>query len=283
MDAQPLVDLIRDYDSAAVAFSAGVDSAVVAKAAQLALGERAVAVTGVSPSLAQSELEQARQTAELIGIRHHIIETDEFTDPRYVSNAPDRCFHCKTHLYDHMARLAPQLGVATLINGVNADDLRDYRPGLEAAANHDVRSPLVELRIDKAGVRRLAATWGLPVWNKPAAPCLSSRVAYGEEVTPQRLSMIDAAERYLRDHGIVEVRVRYHRGDVARIEVRLDVLTRFLDASFREKLVSRLKAIGFKFVSLDLSGFRSGSLNELIPVESLRSISQSPEKRLSNP
>ena len=269
MDRQPLVDLLQTMQSVAVAFSAGVDSAVVAKAAQVALGDRAVAVTGDSPSLSAGELDTARAVAAQIGIRHHIIETDEFTDPRYVENAADRCFHCKTHLYAHMHRLAPQLGVSQLVNGVNADDLGDYRPGIQAAKDHQVRSPLAELRLSKSAVRELAQSWGLPVWDKPAMPCLSSRVAYGEEVTPDRLRKIDAAEGFLRDQGFREVRVRYHRGDVARVEVPLADLPRLVAEPLRSRLVECLLGLGFKFVSLDLAGFRTGSLNALVSAESI--------------
>jgi uncharacterized protein len=264
-----LLELIGGYESCAVAFSGGIDSTVVAKAAQLALGPRAVAVTGTSASLAAGELEEARELARLIGIRHEVIATDEFSNPDYLRNAPDRCYHCKTELYTQIEGLAERLGVAVVLNGANLDDLGDYRPGMNAAAEHGVASPLAECGFRKDDVRALAAEWELPTWDKPAAPCLSSRVAYGQEVTPERLAMIDQAEQFLREVGLRMLRVRYHGGDVARLEVPLDALAKLCDATLREQLVARLKSIGFKYVTLDLEGFRSGSLNALVPIESL--------------
>lgn len=264
---QRLLDLLKSFGSCGVAFSGGVDSAVVAKAAQLALGDRAVAVTGTSFSLAAGELEQAKQLAQLIGIRHLVIQTQEFADESYTRNASDRCFHCKSELYTRLDGLAEQLGVDVLANGANADDTGDYRPGMVAARQHQVRSPLAECGLNKQDVRVLAAHWQLPVWDKPASPCLSSRVAYGEEVTPQRLQMIDRAEQYLRKLGLREVRVRYHRGDVARLEIPSDEIEHFCRADVRRPLVDHLRSLGFKFVTLDLEGFRSGSLNQLVSLE----------------
>ncbi len=268
--AQRLIEQIRGFDSCAVAMSAGVDSTVVAKAARLALGDRAIAFTGVSQSLAQGELAEARQLAELIGIRHEALETDEFADPNYRKNAPDRCYYCKTELYSAMQRAAERFDLAVIVNGANSDDLGDYRPGMTAAAEHEVRSPLVECGLNKQAVRALAAEWKLPIWDKPAAPCLSSRVAYGEEVTPERLKMIDAAERFLRAQGIRELRVRYHRGDMARVEVSAEFLPQLCNEPTRSALLEELKRLGFKYVTLDLEGFRSGSQNlVLIPAETL--------------
>ena len=195
---EQLLDLIRSFDSCAVAFSAGVDSTVLAEAAQLALGDRAVAVTGVSPSLPTGELEESRRLAALIGIRHEVMTTEEFRDPAYLRNDVDRCYHCKTELYTQIERLAPQLHVAVVLNGANVDDLGDYRPGMRAASERQVRSPLAECGFSKADIRALAEEWDLPIWDKPAMPCLASRVAYGEEVSPERLAMIDQAERFLR-------------------------------------------------------------------------------------
>jgi uncharacterized protein len=266
-----LVVLLQSYDSCAVAMSAGVDSTVVAKAAQLALGDRAVAVTGSSASLATGELDEARRLAELIGIRHLVIDTAEFENPDYRRNAPDRCFHCKTELYTQLTGLAGRLNVAVIVNGANVDDQGDYRPGMQAATNHEVRSPLIECGITKADVRQLAAHWGLPVWDKPASPCLSSRIAYGEEATPERVAMVDGAEQYLRTLGLRECRVRYHRGDMARIEAPVEAIVRLADPAVRENLSAELHRLGFKFVTLDLDGFKSGSLNRLVPLELLRS------------
>ena len=261
-----LLALLASLGSCAVAFSGGVDSAVVASAACQALGDRAVAFTGVSPSLAAGELEQAVQLARLIGIRHEVIETSEFATAEYVRNAPDRCYHCKSELYTRLDLLAPRFGVACVVNGANLDDQGDYRPGMKAAAEHGVRSPLAECGFDKAAVRQLAAEWNLPVWDKPATPCLSSRVAYGEEVSPERLLMIDRAEGFLREAGFPIVRVRYHRGDLARVEVPEEDLDRLSEPTMRRRLVERLTGLGFKFVTVDQAGFRSGSLNALVNI-----------------
>ncbi len=265
--SQFLLAAISRHESCAVAFSGGVDSAVVAKAAALALGERAVAVTGTSASFASGELEQAEELARLIGIRHVVIATQELASADYARNAPDRCFHCKTELYSRLETLLPELGVAAILNGANADDLGDYRPGMQAAANHCIYSPLADCGLTKADVRELAADWGLPVWDKPATPCLSSRIAYGEAVTPERLAMIDRAEVYLRGLGLREFRVRYHKGDLARIEAPLAEIPRLVEAGRRVDVATELRRLGFKFVTLDLEGFRSGSLNQLVQIE----------------
>ncbi|HEV3005158.1 MAG TPA: ATP-dependent sacrificial sulfur transferase LarE, partial [Pirellulales bacterium] len=247
-----LLAVLAGYGSCAVAFSGGVDSTVVAKAAQLALGQRAAAVTGTSASLADGELAEAEALARLIGIRHQVVATDEFASSDYRRNATDRCYHCKTELYTRLAELAPELGVAVIANGANLDDQGDYRPGMAAAREHMVCSPLVECELTKADVRQLAAHWGLPTWDKPASPCLSSRVAYGEEVTPERLAMIDRAEQVVRGLGLRELRVRYHKGDLARIEVPLSELPQLAESAVRRSLVEQLHAIGFKYVTLDL-------------------------------
>ena len=265
-----LLALLAGYESCAVAFSAGIDSTLVAKAAQLALGNRAVAVTGVSASLAEGELDEARRLAALIGIRHEVLATDELANSDYTRNAPDRCYHCKTELYTQLEGLAERLGVRVIVNGANLDDTGDYRPGMNAAAEHHVASPLVECGFCKADVRALAAEWQLPTWDKPAAPCLSSRVAYGEEVTPERLAMIDQAEACLRALDLRTLRVRYHKNDMARLEVPAEAISRLCEPATRAAIVERLKAIGFKYITLDLEGFRSGSLNVLVGVDSLK-------------
>jgi uncharacterized protein len=268
-----LLGMISSYGSCAVAFSGGVDSAVVAKAAQIAIGDSAVLVTGTSAAMAEGELEGARELAALIGIRHVVIPTEEFANPNYVANAPDRCYHCKTELYTQIGGLAERLGVRVIVNGANVDDRGDYRPGMRAANEHDVRSPLAECGITKQEVRELAANWNLPVADKPATPCLSSRVAYGQEVTPERLVMIDRAEQYLRSLGFRELRVRYHAGDMARIEVQLHEFDNLCQPETRTRIVEEFQNFGFKFVTLDLAGFRSGNLNRLISPSELRRFS----------
>lgn len=267
--ADRLVETIRGYGRVAVAFSGGVDSTVVAKAAQMAVHERAVAVTGRSASLASGELEQAQRLAALIGIRHIVLDTEEIANPAYVRNDGTRCYFCKSELYDRMLQSQTQLGFDVIASGANLDDLGDYRPGLRAAAERAVRHPLQEARLTKPMVRELAGYWGLPNWDKPAAPCLSSRLAIGVAVTPERLQRIDRAEQILHRLGIVECRVRYHDGDHGRIEVLPADLPKLVEPQVRTQLVHELHALGFKFVSLDLEGFRSGALNVLVPAEML--------------
>jgi len=265
-----LLELFRSFGSCVVAFSGGLDSTVVAKAARLVLGDAAIAVTGVSPSIAAAELEECQALARLIGIRHELIPTEELANPLYQRNLGDRCYFCKSELFGKLGDLARRFHVAVVVDGANSDDHSDHRPGLIAAREKNVRSPLAECGFTKNEIRELARFWGLPNWNKPASPCLSSRIAYGEEVTPQRLAMVEQAERYLRDNGFQLLRVRYHRGDLARIEVPLEDLPRFLQPDFRQKLVTLFAEIGFKFVTVDLNGFRSGSLNDLLPPETLQ-------------
>ncbi len=269
-----LLDLLRSLQTCAVAFSGGLDSTVLAKAAQLALGDRALAVTGASASLASGELEECRNLAAQIGIRHEVVQTQEIANPDYQKNAADRCFHCKTELFSQVERIARRLGVAVVADGSNRDDHGEHRPGLRAAKEQAVRSPLAECDLTKAEIRQLARFWNLPTWDKPAAPCLSSRIAYGEEVTAERLAMIDRAERFLRQRGFQPLRVRYHKGDMARIEVSIEAMAKFLDPQFREEVIGELTKLGFKYVSLDLKGFRSGSLNEILPAESLQILSR---------
>lgn len=275
-----LLAILRSCGRVAVAFSGGVDSAVVAKAAQVACGEKAVAVTAVSASLATGEREAAEKLAAQIGIRHRIIETKEFDNPDYLKNAPNRCYFCKTELYTQLERLLVPVGETlgfdsglqfdVLVNGANLDDRGDYRPGMQAAREHAVRSPLIEAALTKADVRQLAAHWELPVWDKPATPCLSSRIAYGLAVTPERVHRVDEAEQFLRqEFGLREFRVRHEAGDLARIEVPLSELERLIAPASREAITKRLRQLGFKFVTLDLDGFRSGSMNAVVPIESL--------------
>ncbi len=207
---------------------------------------------------------------ERIGIRHKVIKTEEFADPNYLRNNPDRCYFCKSELYGRLSEMLRVLDVDVIASGANRDDSGDHRPGMRAAAENGVRHPLQECGLGKAEVRALAKGWDLPAWDKPATPCLSSRIAYGEEVSPERVRMVDEAEGWLRARGLRLLRVRYHKGDLARVEVPLEELPRLASADVRNELVPAFKALGFKYVTLDLEGFRSGSLNALIPLDTLR-------------
>ena len=266
-----LLETIAAYGRVAVAFSAGVDSTVVAKAAALACAQNAVAVTGFSDSLAAGERETAEHLARLIGIRHHFISTQEFANEDYLKNAPTRCYFCKIELYCQMETLLPELGVDVIVNGANLDDEGDFRPGMRAAQEHAVRSPLIEVGLNKVEVRELACYWQLPVWDKPATPCLSSRIAYGVEVTPERVRRVDQAEQFLRNEfGLRELRVRHEVNDLARIEVPTSEIPRLAEPQVCQRIGQRLRELGFKYVTLDLEGFRSGSMNALVSLESLK-------------
>lgn len=270
--AERLMERIRRCESVAVAFSGGVDSAVVAQAAALALGPRAVAVTAVSPSLAAEDLQSAVHTAARIGIRHVQLHTAEFQRPEYRANAANRCYYCKDTLYALLTSRLQELDVAVILNGANRDDLGDHRPGMQAAAQHAVRSPLIEAGLGKLDVRALARFWELSVADKPAAPCLASRVAYGVEVTAERVARIEAAESFLRELlGLQELRVRLEAAELARIELPLPAVARLTEPQLRAQVVDCLRSLGFRYVTLDLEGFRSGSLNAGLPFVQLGS------------
>ena len=265
-----LLEILSGYGRIAVAFSAGVDSTVVAQAAHLACGAEAVAVTAVSLSLAEGELDEAKQLAERIGIRHVFLSTQEFSDANYLKNPTNRCYFCKSELYSRLTELAPTLGVDVLANGANLDDCGDYRPGMQAAVEFQVRSPLVEAELTKVDVRELAKFWDLPVWDKPATPCLSSRIAYGVEVTPDRVRRIDQAEQFLKQLlDLRELRVRCEANDLARIEIPSDSISRILSPALRDRVRSELRSLGFRYVTVDMDGFRSGSMNGVISADQL--------------
>ncbi|MCR9231236.1 MAG: ATP-dependent sacrificial sulfur transferase LarE [bacterium] len=268
-----LQQILADMDRIIVAFSAGVDSTVVAKASFLARGDQAQAVTAVSPSLASGEKEEAIRLAELIGIPHQLVSTSEFATPEYRANASNRCFYCKTELYQILneAIARHDWQDATVVNGANLDDRGDHRPGMQAAADFEVRSPLIEAGLNKADVRDLARHWDLPIWNKPAHPCLSSRIAYGVEVTEERVGRIDAAERFLREEfDIPELRVRLEPQELARIEVPLDQINRLTTPTALPRVTQKFLELGFQNVTLDLQGFRSGSMNSFLSLEELQ-------------
>jgi uncharacterized protein len=255
--------ILQSLDSVIVAFSGGVDSAYLAVAAQAALGPRALAVTADSPSYPDHHRRLALRVAEAFGFAHEIVATGEMDRPEYRANPANRCYHCKTELYSRLSALAAARGFHAIADGSNADDRADFRPGRQAAREHGVRSPLDESDLSKHEIRELARQAGLPTWDEPASACLSSRIPYGHEVTVDALRQIERAEEALRDLGFRVCRVRHH-DEVARLEVARDEMARALDPAISQAIVDALKRIGYRHVSLDLQGYRRGSLNEAL-------------------
>ncbi len=265
MDAklETLKGLLAGMESVLVAYSGGVDSAFLLKVARDVLGDRAVAATALSGSYASRELEEGRRLAAALGARQLFVETREMDRPGYVGNSPDRCYHCKDELFAFLKPLAEREGLKVLVYGEIADDRSDHRPGARAALEHGVRAPLAEAGLGKLEIRRLSRELGLPTWDKPSMACLSSRIPYGSEVTSEKLRQVEAAEEVLRGLGLRQVRVRHH-GELARIEVDPADFEELVRSPIRELLHEQLKSLGYTYVTLDLKGYRTGSLNEVV-------------------
>src|SRR5215216_6711219 len=261
---QRLREIFRTLHSVIVAYSGGVDSSYVAYVANAELGPRAICITGESASLPGFQRAEIDSVVKRFGFQHEVIQTEELENPGYRANNPDRCFFCKDELYTKLESVAQTRGIKAIVDGSTIDDLGDYRPGRQAAAQHAVRSPLIEVGLSKSEVRELSRRATLPTWDKPASPCLSSRIAYGTTVTIERLSKVDRGEEILREFGFREFRVRHH-DQLVRLEIAQAEMDRVMRKEVFQELAARFRELGFKYVTLDLDGFRSGSMNEILP------------------
>jgi len=269
-----LREIFRELDSVIVAYSGGVDSSYVAYVANAELGPRAVCITGQSASLPEYQRAEIDSVVQRFGFQHEVIQTEELENPGYRANNPDRCFFCKDELYTKLESVARTRGIKSIVDGSTVDDLGDYRPGRRAASQHEVRSPLIEAGLTKSEVRELSRRATLPTWDKPASPCLSSRIAYGTTVTIERLGKVDRGEEILREFGFREFRVRHH-DQLVRIEIAPAEMDRVLRKDLVAELARRFRELGFKYVTLDLEGFRSGSMNEVLDRPQITQITQS--------
>jgi uncharacterized protein len=264
-----LIAILEGYDALAVAFSGGVDSTFLLAAAKEVLGDRLIAITAESPVHARRETREAAEIAESLGVRHIRVTSGELAVPDFIANPPHRCYICKQHVFGEVIRIAAEMGIRRVAHGVNLDDLGDFRPGLKAAEEMGVLTPLVEAGLNKADIRALSRRMQLPTWNKPSMACLASRIPYGRPITPEVLKMVEAAEDLLIGLGFGGCRVRYH-GDVARIELAAADLRKVMSAPMRAKILEGLRAIGFKYIAVDLEGYVAGSLNRVLETGSLR-------------
>jgi pyridinium-3,5-biscarboxylic acid mononucleotide sulfurtransferase len=258
-----LWDALRRMDRVIVAFSGGADSAYLAWAAHRVVGANAIAITADSPSLPESHKRDAEAFVKRYGIAHEYIRTAEFANPDYVANNPDRCYHCKDELFNRLERVARERGIAHIVYGVNLDDLSDYRPGQAAAKQHHVAAPLADVGLTKAEIRELSRRAGLPTWDRPASACLSSRIPYGTPVTIQNLKVVEAGEEQIKALGFRQFRVRFH-GEMVRLEIAPDEMAKALNLEMTHRFTALFKSLGFKYVTLDLEGYRQGSLNEVL-------------------